>query len=300
MAKIIVLGSSNMDMMVKTNRFPNPGETLLGGTFFMNPGGKGANQAVALARLGAKICFITKIGDDLFGSKLLNIYESEGLVTESILFDKENPTGVALITVNAQGENCIVVASGANAALSVADIKQTDFGEAEYLLLQLEIPVETIEYIAHSAREKGLKVILNPAPAKPLSVSLFENLYMITPNRTEAEMLTGIKITDEFSMRQAADILSGKGVVNVIITLGAQGVFIKEKTQYYLIPAYEVQAIDTTAAGDTFNAAICCGLSEGMSITEAAIFASKAAAISVTRLGAQASLPYRSELNTFV
>lgn len=301
MNKIVVIGSCNTDMVIKANRLPVPGETVLGGTFLMNPGGKGANQAVAASRLGGNITFIAKTGNDLFGKQSVELYNSEGINTSYIFSDPNNPSGVALISVDAFGENCIVVASGANAFLSTKDIEKAKdiIASAEIVLMQLEIPLETVEYAAKIANENGVKVILNPAPAQSLPISLIQNLFLITPNKTEAELLSGIKVTDWDSAKTAAAIISEKGVENVVITLGSKGALIKEKGEYHKIEALKVEAVDTTAAGDTFNGALCVGLSEGKSIVESVKMASRAAAITVTRMGAQSSIPYRKEMAAF-
>jgi ribokinase len=299
MKNIVVVGSCNTDMVIKSERLPVPGETILGGTFMMNPGGKGANQAVAVARLGGDVTLIAKTGNDIFGKQSIEVYHSEGIHTGFVFSDPDRPSGVALITVDSHGENCIVVASGANAALSPKDIEQAKpaIESADILLMQLEIPIETVEYAAKTASEKGVKVILNPAPAQALSSELIKNLYLITPNKTEAELLSGIKVTGWESAKEAAIAISKKGVENVIVTLGSLGSLIKEKENFYCVEACKVTAVDTTAAGDTFNGALCVGLSEGMSLTDAVKLASNASAIAVTRMGAQASIPYRKELD---
>lgn len=299
MKKIIIVGSCNTDMVIKTDRIPVPGETIIGGTFFMNPGGKGANQAVAVARLGGLSTFVAKTGNDMFGKQSIELYQSENVNTDFVFSDPKNPSGVALITVDGHGENCIVVASGANASLLPKDIDhaRSAIETADYLLMQLEVPMETIEYSADIASKKGVKIVLNPAPAAFLPQSLIEKLYLITPNKTEAEMLTGIKVTGIESAKKAAKAISDKGVENVIITLGAKGSLVKEKDKYYQVDAYEVETVDTTAAGDTFNGALCVALSEGKELKEAVEFAAKAAALSVTRMGAQSSIPYRKEVD---
>ena len=297
--KIVVVGSCNTDMVVKSDRLPVPGETVLGGAFMMNPGGKGANQAVAVARLGGNATFITKTGNDLFGKQSIEMFDEENINTDNILSDPLHPSGVALIMVDNNGENCIVVASGANASLSTHDIeKARDVIEsADIILMQLEIPMNTVEYAAKMAFDKGIKVILNPAPAAYLSNELMKCLYAIVPNKTEAEILSGIKVSDWDSARQAADSISAKGVDNVVITLGSKGSFVKECNSYFEVPVDRINAIDTTAAGDTFCGAFCVGLSEGLSIHDAVYFANTAAGITVTREGAQSSIPYRKEID---
>lgn len=297
--KILVVGSSNTDMVIKTQNFPAPGETILGGKFLMNAGGKGANQAVAAARLGGLVTFVGKIGDDIFGKQAVQQLEDEGINVDYVAVDSENPSGVAMITVDQKGENSIVVASGSNGTLSPADFDKamTELEESEFVLMQLETPIPTVEHIARKATQKQKKVILNPAPAAQLSGELLQNLYIITPNETEAELLTGIKVTDEKSALNAATFLHEKGVEIVIITMGAAGAFLLLDGNSEIIKAPKVEAIDTTAAGDTFNGALVVALSEGRTIQESIAFANKAASISVTRIGAQSSVPFRKEIS---
>lgn len=298
MKKIVVIGSCNTDMVIKTDRLPVPGETVIGGTFLMNPGGKGANQAVTAARQGGRVTFISKTGNDIFGKQSVELFNTEGINTDYIFSDPNNPSGVALITVDEHGENCIVVASGANASLSPEDIEtaKEEIESSAFVLMQLEIPIETVTYVAEMASKKGIHVILNPAPARPLSNSLLRCLSVITPNKHEAEMLSGIRVTDWDSARRAADVISAKGVDNVVITMGAQGAFVKEGNQYHQAEAEKVKAIDTTAAGDSFSGAFCVALAEGKSILEAVRTAILVASITVTRMGAQSSIPYRNEV----
>ncbi len=297
---IIIIGSTNMDMVVNTDHIPEPGETVLGGTFLMNPGGKGANQAVAAARLGGPVLFITRTGDDVFGKQAVELFEKEGIDVSGIAKDKLQPSGVALITVDSDGENCIVVAPGANATLSPENIDEVKnkIENASVVLIQLEIPMETVEHVAEITSSKGIRLILNPAPAGKLSDNLLKNISIITPNQKEAEMLTGIKVIDEDSAKQAAMFLQSKGIETVIITMGPMGAFVLDKEKYVMMPGHKVRVVDTTAAGDTFNGALAVALSEGQHIEDAARFACKAASIAVTRAGAQASAPYRSELES--
>ncbi len=296
--EIVIIGSSNTDMVVKTERFPQPGETILGGEFMMNPGGKGANQAVAAARMGGQVMLIAKTGNDIFGRKAVEAYQAEGIGTEYVFTDQEQSSGVALISVDASGENSILVAPGANGTLSVGDVRKARnrIENAGILLMQLEIPVETVQYAAAIASARGVKVVLNPAPAQELCPELLKCLYMIVPNETEAELLTGIRVHDWSSAREAADCLAAKGVDTVVITMGSKGAFIREGHQYQEVLAEKVKAVDTTAAGDTFCGTLCVGLSEGMSVPDAVRLACRAAAIAVTRPGAQASCPKRIEL----
>lgn len=298
--KIVVIGSCNTDMVIKSDRLPEPGETIIGNTFMMNPGGKGANQAVAAARMGGNVTFISKTGNDLFGKQSIELYNAEGIKTNYIFSDPDNPSGVALISVDAKGENCILVASGANGTLSIDDIEKAreEIETSSLVLMQLEIPVKTVEYAAEIAFRKGIKVILNPAPAQALTNRLLKSLHIITPNKTEAEMLSGVKVTDWISAKAASDAISDKGVDIVVLTLGSLGALIKEGKQYHRIEAEKVTAVDTTAAGDTFCGALSVGLSEGMNIVDAVKMACKAAAITVTRMGAQASIPYRAEIRS--
>lgn len=295
---ILIVGSSNTDMVIKTLNFPAPGETILGGRFLMNAGGKGANQAVAAARLGGEVTFVGKIGDDLFGKQAIEQMKKEGINVDFVAVDPENPSGVALITVDSKGENSIVVAPGSNGTLSAEDFDKAmdSLSESAFVLMQLEIPLPTVEYIAQLAAQKQKKVILNPAPAAKLSDQLLKNLYMITPNETEAELLTGIRVSDELSALKAATILHEKGVEIIIITMGSSGAFVLANGTSQIIRAEKVEAVDTTAAGDTFNGALVVALSEGKTIQESIAFANKAAAISVTRIGAQSSVPFRKEI----
>lgn len=296
--KIFVIGSSNTDMVVKSQKLPAPGETIIGGTFLMNPGGKGANQAVAAAKLGANVTFVSKTGDDIFGKQAVQGFQREGINTDFVFTDLENPSGVALILVDAKGENSIAVASGANGNLQIAEVAKAieQIAAEDTVLLQLEIPIPTVEFAIKKCFERGAKVILNPAPAQVLDESVFKYLDIITPNETEAELLTGIKVTDLETAKRAALKFHEKGVKNVIITLGSRGAYLHNSTTNRLIDAPAVQAVDTTAAGDIFNGALAVALSEGNDLEQAIDFACKAAAISVTRMGAQASAPLRSEV----
>lgn len=300
-SKILVIGSSNTDMVICTGHLPLPGETVIGGTFFMNPGGKGANQAVTVARLGGRVSFICKTGSDIFGHQANQLFNEEGIDTSYVFSDTKNPSGVALITVDTDAENCIVVAPGANAHLTPNDLKRSAEAveAADIILLQLEIPMQTVEAAAAMAYRLGKKVVLNPAPASKLSAGLLETLYAITPNETEAEAISGIRITDEHTAEEAARKIASMGVCNVIITLGAKGALVFDGKHCEVVPAYKIQAVDTTAAGDVFNGALVVALSEGRTLPEAVRFACKASAISVTRVGAQNSVPYRTEVDVF-
>ena len=296
--KIIIVGSTNMDMVVKTTHIPVPGETVLGGSFFMNPGGKGANQAVAVARLGGDVTFVSKMGNDVFGKQSFQLMDEEGIDTRYIVSDDELPSGVALITVDEAGENSIVVAQGANANLLASDIQPAlnEIEQFSILLLQLEIPMSTVEFIAVRASQKNILVILNPAPATKLSDQLLQHIDILTPNESEASILSGIPITDMESAKKAAQAIHELGVKSVIITLGPLGALILDQGAFHLVRAKQVETVDSTAAGDVFNGGLAVALAEGKSLVEAVDFACEAAAFSVTRLGAQSSIPYRNEL----
>ena len=304
MKDIVVIGSSNTEMVVKTTHLPAGGETVLGGDFFMNAGGKGANQAVAAARYGKRVVFVAKTGDDLFGRQVRESMKQDGIVTDYVFVDKEHPSGVALITIDSKAENCIVVAGGANMYLSQADIDVAvdEIRSAGIVLMQLETPIETVAYAAKMAAEAGVKVVLNPAPApaEPLSAELMKNLYLITPNRSEASRITGITINDMDSALRAAKAIYDMGTKNVIITLGSDGALVYDGNATTFIEAQRVEAVDTTAAGDTFNGVLVSALADGKSLIDSAREASIAAAISVTRMGAQPAAPTRKEVEDFI
>lgn len=296
--KIVVVGSSNMDMVVKTAHIPVPGETVLSGSFFMNPGGKGANQAVAASRLGAEVIFISKLGNDVFGKQFSQLFSEENIDTSFLASDDTLPSGVALITVDQEGENSIVVASGANANLNIDDIKTAlpTIAAAGIILLQLEIPMTVVEYVAGYAASHNVRTILNPAPAAVLSETLLRQIDILTPNETETAMIAGVPVSNVEEAKKAAMLICKKGVNTVIVTLGAKGALICEGNRCSMVEARKVQPVDTTAAGDVFNGALAVALSEGKDMQDAVRFACDAAAISVTRLGAQSSIPYRNEL----
>lgn len=297
--KIVVVGSSNTDMVVKSEKLPLPGETVLGADFLMNPGGKGANQAVAVARLGGDVLFVCKTGRDVFGSQAVAHYNREGINTDYVFIDDFKASGVALISVDGQGENSIVVALGANASLCKSDIDKVkaEVINADYVLMQLEIPLDTVGYVTQLAFEHGVKVILNPAPACSLPAELLPRLFMIVPNKSEAEMLSGISIKDWESAKDAARIIHEKGVGLVVITLGEMGALVLEGNRFYQVAAETVTPVDTTAAGDTFCGAVAVALAEGKCLREAVAFANRAAAFSVMRMGAQSSIPFRRQLD---
>lgn len=303
--KIVVVGSSNTDMVIKSAHLPKPGETILGGKFLMNPGGKGANQAVAVARLGGDVSFVCKVGDDMFGKEAIAKYSEDHINVDHVSMSSEQPSGVALINIDQKGENCISVASGANYCLSEEDINRAEpvIKNASIVLLQLEVPIHTVAYAARMAKRYGALVVLNPAPApkEALSSELLSNVDMIIPNSTEIETITGRCATDSESAQDAIGQIVSKGVKTVIVTLGSEGTITFHDGEYKQIPAYRVEAVDTTAAGDTFCGGVCVALAEGKTVFEAVRFGTKAASICVTRMGAQGSIPFRSEMgDTFV
>jgi len=297
--KIVVLGSTNTDMVIAGKKIPVPGETVSGGTFLMNPGGKGANQAVAVARLSSRrnaCTFIAKVGDDLFGRETAVRMKKDG-IDARLIVDRKNPSGTALILVDKRGQNIISVALGANGTLSPKDIKPFEkaITGAAALLMQLETPLETVLASATLAHEKGVPVVLNPAPARKLPRELYRQLDWITPNETESELLAGVKVVDVRSAAKARDWFLKRGVKHVVITMGSKGVYCGDCNRIY--PSKMVRAIDCVAAGDTFNGAFVVALAEGKCCEDAIAFAQKAAAISVTRQGAQSSVPFRKEIH---
>lgn len=300
MKNIVVIGSSNTDMVVKTSHLPAGGETVLGGDFFMNAGGKGANQAVAAARYGNRVVFVAKTGDDLFGCQVRKSMAEDGIVTDYVFVDKEHPSGVALITIDKDAENCIVVAGGANMYLSPADIDTAaeEILKADVVLMQLESPIETVAFAARMAAKAGIPVILNPAPApaEALSEALLKDLFLITPNRSEASRISGIEVTDMESAHRAAKAIHEMGPKNVIITLGSDGSLVYDGSMFMRVEALKVEAVDTTAAGDTYNGVLASVIAEGKSLIEAVREANIAGAISVTRMGAQPAAPTREEI----
>ena len=295
---ILVLGSSNTDMIIKVDRIPKAGETILGGEFASAAGGKGANQAVGAARAGGSVTFIARVGQDMFGEKAVAGFTAEGINVDYIIRDRTSPSGVALIFVGHEGQNSIAVASGANSKLGPADVKRAigAFRDASVLLLQLETPLKTVLAAAEIAKAAGVKVILNPAPAQPLSARLLSHVDVLTPNESEAELLTGVAVKSEKDAAKASEKLLSSGVRSVIVTMGSQGAFVASKNLRQLIPGYKVKAVDTTAAGDVFNGSLAVALAEGKSLLDAARFANAAAALSVTHMGAQTSAPTRKEI----
>jgi ribokinase len=301
MSRIVVVGSSNTDMIIQAARIPRPGETILGGQFTMAAGGKGANQAVAAARAGGQVTFVARVGDDLFGANAIQGFVADGIDVDHVTRDPQAASGVALIFVAADGENSIGVASGANGRLSPGDVQAAAgaIAAADVLIMQLETPMETVRSAAKLAGS-NVPVILNPAPAQPLDDELLSGLAVLTPNETEAELLTGIAVADDASAAKAADALRARGVRTVMITLGARGVYVAADAFSGLVPGFKVQPVDTTAAGDVFNGALAVALAEKRPLRDTTRFACAAAAISVTRLGAQPSAPRRTEIEAML
>lgn len=300
--KLCVLGSINVDHVIRVPYFPKAGETLTGYGYQIAYGGKGANQAVAAARVGAKVSFIGAIGDDQIGQTMKQAFEQDGIDTSAISVIRNQSTGLAMIQVADSGENSIVISAGANADLSESLVEQhkSHIEQADTLLMQLESPLQAVTLATKFAKTAGVKVVLNPAPAQPLPDSLLSHIDIITPNETEAEILTGIKVTDEQTAAVAANHFHQLGIETVLITLGSKGVYYSEKGQGEIILGFRVDAVDTTAAGDTFNGAFVTALLEGKSAKDAIRFAHAAAAISVTRMGAQTAIPNRKEVEQFL
>jgi ribokinase len=297
-SKIVVIGSSNTDMILRCAHIPRPGETILGGEFWSAAGGKGANQAVAAARAGGEVAFVARVGLDMFGQQAIEGFQRDGINVDYVFKDKKLASGIALIFVAADGENSIGVASGANGALSVADLRKAKaaIAAADSIVMQLETPLETVRAAAKMARAAGVRVILNPAPAQPLDEELLKSVTILTPNETEAEMLTGIKVGDEKTAAEAAQALLAKGVESVVVTLGAKGALVATADLVQLVPGFKVTPIDTTAAGDVFNGALAVALGEGKCLLEAVRFANAAGALSTTKLGAQPSAPRKKDI----
>ena len=296
--KVLVIGSSNTDMVVHVPRIPNPGETVLGGEFATAAGGKGANQAVAAARAGGAVTLIACLGGDIFGQRALKGFVKEGIDAHYVVRSGQSPSGVALIFVSAEGQNSIAVAPGANALLSPAHVRRAAgaFRGASALLMPLETPLRTVADAARLARRQGVPVILNPAPAQDLPDALLRRVWILTPNESEASTLSGLTVRDEATAGKAAAKLRQRGASAVIVTLGARGAFVADAQTHQLVGGFRVKAVDTTAAGDVFNGALAVALGEGQSLLDAARFANAAAAISVTRRGAQPSAPSRREI----
>ena len=298
--RIVVVGSANMDMVISAADFPQPGETLTGYGFMTNHGGKGANQAVAAARLGANVSFVGKVGDDDFGRATVEMMRKEGIDVSALTITKDAPTGVALITTIPNGENTIVIEPGANAKLTPEDIENAKdiFSQAAIVLMQLETPVATLTKVAAIAKQQGALVVLNPAPAPtaPLPKELLQNVDLLIPNETEASAMSGVAVETEADIPTAMERLQTLGKQHIIVTLGSKGACTCIDGELLLVPSRKVEAVDTTAAGDTFCGALCTALLQNKKMPEAMLYGCKAAAVSVTRRGAQMSMPYKDEV----
>jgi ribokinase len=300
--RIVVVGSANTDMIIRLKRIPRPGETILGGEFLMAAGGKGANQAVSAARAGGNVGFIARLGQDAFGDQAVAGYANDRIDVAHIVRDPKLPSGVGLIFLEQGGQNSIAVAGGANDRLSPTDVRTARglFHGASIVLVQLEIPLQTVRTAVRLAVQAGARVILNPAPARALADNLLRQVSIVTPNETEAELLTGIRVTSVASAARAAAVLRARSIPTVIVTLGARGAFVSSDGIQQLVPGFKVRAVDTTAAGDVFNGALAVALAEKQPLTQAIRFANAAAALSVTRLGAQPSAPVRRQIGRFI
>ncbi len=297
-ASIAVVGSLNMDLVIRSPHIPRPGETVIGGEFHTLPGGKGANQAVAAARLGAQVSMVGRVGHDAFGGVLLENLDADGIDHTFVVQDGQAATGVALIVVDDNGENSIVVSSGANMRLSPADVEAAEavIAAADLLILQLEVPLESVVRSAELARAHGARVVLNPAPARPLPARLLSLVDVLVPNESEAALLAGLPVGTQIEAESAAEALLRSGVSTVILTLGERGALPARAGQMQVVPAFEVKPVDTTAAGDAFVAGLAVALAEGQGLSEAVRWGNAAGGLATTQLGAQPSLPTRQAL----
>jgi ribokinase len=301
MADIVVVGSINMDLVVKAPRMPLAGETIRGHGFRTIPGGKGANQAAAAAKLGRHVAMVGRVGADGFGPQLIENLNHQHVNTDHVSLDEKEPTGIAVIIVDETGENSIVVSAGANDRVGTGDIDAVEelVRQTKVLLLQFEVPLETVEYAIDVARRHGVQVILNPAPAHPASPDLLGKVDFLVPNETEASMLAGLEVKDVASAEAAARKFLGYGVPVVIVTLGAQGALLVTEERVAHVPARKVKAVDTTAAGDAFIGGLAAALVNGFPLEEAVRYATCSGALAVTKFGAQTSLPSAEDVEAF-
>jgi ribokinase len=300
--KITVIGSTNVDFLIKTDKLPGFGETVTGGVFFQNYGGKGANQAVGAARAGGNVTFVTCLGEDLYADNLMENFKKDGIETSFVFRDRVEATGSALIMLDKDGNNYLSVASGANYKLKTAHIDQAlnTILEAEIIVMQMEIPFDTTKYVFELAAKHNKKVLFNLAPAKPFDLSVLKSTYAFVVNEIEASMVTGLKVETDDEIKTAAQALLTLGCKTAIVTLGARGSYVASPEFTGTVPAFKVKAVDTTAAGDVYCGSLAVAMVEGRSLVDAVRFAGAASAISVTRLGAQPSAPWRKEIDEFI
>jgi len=299
MAEIIVIGSLNADLVVRAPRFPAPGETISGEDLSIIPGGKGANQAVAAARQGASVAMVGRVGDDSFGPTLIQNLKDNNVNTNNVR-KTGSATGTATIIVDSSGQNSIVLSPGANGRMTSADVETVSFQDAELLLLQLEIPLETVVQAASIAHQNGLRVILNPAPARPLPDSLLANIDILVPNESELQLLSGKPVTDLDSAESAANVLQEKGVNTIIVTLGGSGALLVSGEKSVHVPTFKVDVVDTTAAGDAFIGGLAAALLKGKSLEEAVRYGNASGALAATKFGAQPSLPTAEDVENLL
>lgn len=301
--KVVIIGSFNIDMVSKAPHLPRPGETVLGGPFVMVPGGKGSNQAICASRLGAEVYFVGCVGNDTFGEIAKNNFKRERINIDYLEVSSETHTGVALIFVDEKsGENMIVVAPGANMKVTKKTIDNAIeiVKDADVILTQFEIPIETVEYVVKVVKNiKKPKLILNPAPAREVNPHIWEDIDLITPNRSELEAISGITIESRDDIERAVEKVISLGVKNVVVTLGKEGALVVNKEKSIYVPSFEVDVVDTTGAGDAFNGGLAVALAEGKGLEEAVYFANAVAGLKVKRLGAS-SMPFREEVENFL